>query len=153
MVSLPMQDSAAIKTAADMVEHAYGRSRVLVNSAGITSAVPHANLEELDDKTFDRIFVTNVRGPFATIRAFAPLLRRGEDSIIVNYRRYQHRPGSAVRSPIALQRLLWTQWGCRLRACWRRRCASLASRLPRLQQISSPVAVVKVSSAKPQRRR
>jgi len=81
---LPMTDSAAIRAAATEVEARFGRLDVLVNSAGTTRAVPHADLDGLDDETFDRILVTNVRGPFATIRAFAPLLRRGGDAVVVN---------------------------------------------------------------------
>jgi len=83
-VHLPMEDSAAIRKAAQEVEATLGRADVLVNSAGVTKAVPHADLEALDDETFDRIMRVNVRGPFATIRAFAPLLKRSGDAIIVN---------------------------------------------------------------------
>lgn len=83
-VHLPMEDSAAIRRAAAEVEAKLGRADVLVNSAGVTKAVPHADLEALDDETFDRILRINVRGPFATIRAFAPLLKRSGDAIIVN---------------------------------------------------------------------
>jgi 3-oxoacyl-[acyl-carrier protein] reductase len=81
---LPMADTAAIRAAAAEVEAKLGRADVLVNSAGTTRAVPHADLEALDDETFDRILVTNVRGPYSTIRAFAPLLRRSGDAVIVN---------------------------------------------------------------------
>jgi len=83
-VRIPMEDSAAIAAAAAEVEARLGRADVLVNSAGVTRAVPHADLDALDDASFDRILITNVRGPFATIRAFAPLLRRGGDAVIVN---------------------------------------------------------------------
>jgi 3-oxoacyl-[acyl-carrier protein] reductase len=81
---LPMGDSAAIRAAAAEVEAKLGRADVLVNSAGTTRAVVHSDLEAMDDETFDRILITNVRGPFATIRAFAPLLKRGGDAVIVN---------------------------------------------------------------------
>ncbi len=81
---VPMEDSAAIAAAADAVRQRFGKVDVLVNSAGVTRAVPHADLDGLDDATFDRILATNVRGPFATIRAFAPLLRASGDSIVVN---------------------------------------------------------------------
>ncbi len=83
-VFLPMTDSAAIAAAATLVEATFGRADVLVNSAGTTRAVLHGDLDALDDETFDRILVTNVRGPFATIRAFAPLLKRGGDAVVVN---------------------------------------------------------------------
>lgn len=83
-VHIPMEDSAAIRAAAAEVESKLGRADVLINSAGITKAVAHADLDALDDDTFDKIMRTNVRGPFATIRAFAPLLKRSGDAIIVN---------------------------------------------------------------------
>lgn len=81
---LPMTDSAAIRAAAADVEARLGRVDVLVNSAGITKAVQHADLEAMDDDTFDRILITNVRGPFSTIRAFTPLLKRSGDAVVVN---------------------------------------------------------------------
>lgn len=81
---LPMEDSAAIAAAAAIVRERFGKVDVLVNSAGVTRAVPHADLDALDDATFDRILITNVRGPFATVRAFAPLLRASGDSVVVN---------------------------------------------------------------------
>ena len=34
----------------------------------------------LDDALFDRIFVTNVRGPYAIMRALAPLMKRTGDA-------------------------------------------------------------------------
>ena len=81
---MPMEDSAALRRAAAEVEARLGRCDVLVNSAATTRAVPHADLEALDDDLIDRVLVANVRGPFATIRAFAPLLRRSGDAVIIN---------------------------------------------------------------------
>src|SRR5919199_585606 len=88
-IRMPMEDSAALRAMAAEVERAYGRCDVLVNSAGFTRAIPHADLEALDDATIDAIFVANVRGPFATIRALAPLMkatgaRTGKAAAIVN---------------------------------------------------------------------
>jgi 3-oxoacyl-[acyl-carrier protein] reductase len=83
-VHLPMEDTARIRAVAAEVEAAYGRADILVNSAGFTRAIPHADLEALDDATIDTIFACNVRGPFATIRAFAPLMRRTGGAVIVN---------------------------------------------------------------------
>jgi 3-oxoacyl-[acyl-carrier protein] reductase len=81
---IPMEDTAAIEAAAAEVGRVLGRVDILVNSAGTTRAVPHADLEAMDDASFDRILVTNVRGPFATIRAFARLMRASGDAVIVN---------------------------------------------------------------------
>ena len=79
-----MLETPLIREAAAIVERDYGRCDVLVNSAGFTRMVPHADLEALDDALIDAIFVANVRGPFATIRAFAPLMKRSGDACIVN---------------------------------------------------------------------
>lgn len=77
-------DSASVRAAADTVAERFGRCDVLVNSAGVTVAVPAADLDALDDATFDTILSTNVRGTFAVIRAFAPLLRASGDGVVVN---------------------------------------------------------------------
>lgn len=81
---MPMEDSAALRAAAAEVQARLGRCDVLVNSAATTRAVPHADLEALDDELIDRVLVANVRGPFATIRAFAPMLKASGDGVIVN---------------------------------------------------------------------
>jgi 3-oxoacyl-[acyl-carrier protein] reductase len=83
-VHLPMEDTAAIRAAAALVEKTYGRADVLVNSAALTKAVPHVDLEAMDDGLFDRILTANVRGPFATIRAFVPMLRASGDGVVIN---------------------------------------------------------------------
>src|SRR5262249_18598370 len=67
---MPMEDTAALRDVAAMVERECGRCDVLVNSAGFTRMIAHADLDALTDELIDAIFVANVRGPFATIRAF-----------------------------------------------------------------------------------
>lgn len=92
----PMHDSAALQSATAEVERHFGRAGALVNSAGTTKAVPHANLDAMDDENFDRILITNVRGPFATVRAFAPARRRcGDCQRVVAVR--HHRAGQQHR--------------------------------------------------------
>lgn len=81
---IPMLETAIIRDVAAMVERDYGRCDVLVNCAGFTRAVPHANLEALTDDLIDTVFAANVRGPFATVRAFAPLMKKSGDAVIVN---------------------------------------------------------------------
>ena len=83
-VRIVLEDSASAKRAADEVRSAYGRADILVNSAGFTKPVPHADLEALDDALFDSVLIANVRGPFAVIRAFAPLLKASGDAVVVN---------------------------------------------------------------------
>jgi len=62
----------------------FGRLDVLVNAAGFTKPVPHADLEALDDDLIDRMFAVNWRGQFATIRTFAPLLKASGNGLIVS---------------------------------------------------------------------
>jgi 3-oxoacyl-[acyl-carrier protein] reductase len=83
-VRIPMLETPLIRAAAAMVERQYGRCDVLVNSAGFTRMIPHHDLEALTDELIDSIFAANVRGPFATIRAFAPLMKKAGDAVIVN---------------------------------------------------------------------
>jgi 3-oxoacyl-[acyl-carrier protein] reductase len=81
---IPMLDTGAIRDAAAAVGQIYGRCDVLVNAAGFTRMIKHTDLDTLDDGLIDAIFAANVRGPFATIRAFVPLLRQSGDAAIIN---------------------------------------------------------------------
>ncbi|SOY65142.1 putative Short-chain dehydrogenase/reductase (SDR) (plasmid) [Cupriavidus taiwanensis] len=77
-------DSASLRQLADTASHHYGRVDILVNSAGFTRPIPHADLDALDDGLIDALFAINWRGQFAAIRAFAPLLRAHGDGLVVN---------------------------------------------------------------------
>ncbi len=68
----------------EQIEARYGRLDILVNAAGFTKPVPHADLEALDDELIDRMFQVNWRGQFATIRTFAPLLKASGDGLVVS---------------------------------------------------------------------
>lgn len=81
---LPLEDTAQIRKVAAAVREEFGRCDVLVNSAGFTRMVPHSDLEALTDELIDQVLTANVRGPFATIRAFAPLLKASGEGVIVN---------------------------------------------------------------------
>jgi 3-oxoacyl-[acyl-carrier protein] reductase len=81
---LPLEDTAEIRKVVAAVRETYGRADVLVNSAGFTRMVAHHDLEALTDDLIDQVLTANVRGVFATIRAFAPLLRESGDGVIVN---------------------------------------------------------------------
>ena len=81
---LPLEDSAEIRKVAAAVKDRFGRTDILVNSAGFTRMVAHHDLEALDDDLIDAVLTANVRGPFATIRAIVPMLRASGDGVIVN---------------------------------------------------------------------
>jgi 3-oxoacyl-[acyl-carrier protein] reductase len=81
---LPLEDTAQINKVAAAVRDEFGRADILVNSAGFTRMVAHSDLDALDDDLIDQVLTANVRGPFATIRAFVPLLRESGDGVIIN---------------------------------------------------------------------
>ena len=82
------ENAASIAALVTDLKSRHGRCDILVNSGGTTQPVPHANLDQLTDQLFDQILITNVRGPFAVIRALVPLLTASSDaastSVIVN---------------------------------------------------------------------
>jgi 3-oxoacyl-[acyl-carrier protein] reductase len=80
----PVTDSAALSALAADVEEEHGRLDILVNCAGITRFVAHADLDALDDHLVDRILAVNVRGVIAATRAFRPLLEREGRGLVVN---------------------------------------------------------------------
>jgi 3-oxoacyl-[acyl-carrier protein] reductase len=95
---LPLEDTTRIRKVAAAVREELGRADILINSAGFTRMVPHHDLEALDDDLIDAVLTANVRGPFATIRAFAPLLRQSGDGVIVNISSgaAEHGTGSSI---------------------------------------------------------
>ncbi len=82
--AVDIANSATLNALRDAVQAAYGRADILVNTAGFTKPVAHANLEALTDELIDEMFVVNWRGQFATIRAFAPMLKASGDGLIVS---------------------------------------------------------------------
>ena len=61
----------------------WGRIDALVNNAGTTKFVKHADLEGLSAEDFGRIFRVNVVGPFQMIRACAAALKEAR-GVVVN---------------------------------------------------------------------
>ena len=89
----PVEDSAAQRRLAQAIGERYGRLDILVNNAGVTQAVPHDDLEQLDDELIDRIFRVNWRGAFASIRALKSLLMAGDGGLVVNISSIAGRTG------------------------------------------------------------
>jgi len=70
--------------AARLVETAvsrFGRLDVVVNNAGIGH---HGRLEDMDPAEFDRVYRTNVRGPFLVMKAAVPVMRRQKSGTLVS---------------------------------------------------------------------
>ena len=86
-IAASVTDKAALTALASEVGARYGHCDVLVNCVGITRFVPHGDLDGLDDDLIDLILATNVRGPFATVRALRPLLDKSTQpggAVVVN---------------------------------------------------------------------
>jgi 3-oxoacyl-[acyl-carrier protein] reductase len=86
-LAAPVTDSAALAALAAEIATRYGFCDVLVNCAGVTRFVPHGDLDSLDDTLAENILSTNVRGPFATVRALRPLLEKSTQpggAVIIN---------------------------------------------------------------------
>lgn len=60
----------------------FGRLDVLVNSAGTTHFIPHADLDALTDEVWKEIIDVNIKGTFYCCRAAAPELRKHGGAII-----------------------------------------------------------------------
>lgn len=77
-------DTASLIALREIVQARHGRLDILVNAAGFTKAVAHADLDGLTDELIDRMLQVNWRGQFATIRTFAPMLKATGDGLIVS---------------------------------------------------------------------
>lgn len=85
----PTTDAQKVEELKAFVAEKYGKLDVLVNNAGITTPVPHDDLEGLTDEWIDKIMQTNFRGSFAMCRAMKELLENSSliaehSSLIVN---------------------------------------------------------------------
>jgi 3-oxoacyl-[acyl-carrier protein] reductase len=79
-----VRDDAACRA---LVQHAidtFGALHILVNNAGQTHFVPHAELERVTDQVWDDTFDVNVKGTFQCTRAAAPHLRAAGEGAVVN---------------------------------------------------------------------
>ena len=86
-LAAPVTDTAGLTTMATEIAARYGVCDVLVNCAGVTRFVPHNDLVALDDALIENILSTNVRGPFATVRAMRSLLEKSKKAggaVVIN---------------------------------------------------------------------
>lgn len=79
---LDVTDSEAILALSHELEAEITQLDVLVNCAGFTTYVDHTQLYDLTDNLFDKIMQVNVRAPFAMVRGFESLLKKGQGTVI-----------------------------------------------------------------------
>lgn len=94
VVQASATDTEALERMAGDIAEIEGRLDVLVNNAATTRVIPHGDLGALDDDFFDLVMRTNVRGPFATIRALRRLLDLDPGGVIVNISSLASRMGN-----------------------------------------------------------
>ncbi|MEP6752595.1 MAG: SDR family oxidoreductase [Candidatus Dormiibacterota bacterium] len=78
-----ISDEHEVKAMIAAVKDRYGRLDVLINNAGTTRFIAHADLDALTDEVWDEIFKVNVKGTFYCCRAAASELRK-TNGVIVN---------------------------------------------------------------------
>ena len=62
----------------------FGRIDALINCAGTTRFIPHAELEALSPEEFHRTYDVNTVGPYRMTRACAPALKRSGHGSVIN---------------------------------------------------------------------
>jgi ketoreductase RED2 len=79
-VSDPAQAQRLVDAA---VDH-FGRLDIVVNNAGTTVVIPHADLDAATNEIWERILQVNVLGTWNMVRAAVPHLRASGDGVILN---------------------------------------------------------------------
>lgn len=82
-VAADIADPGAGAALIGAVRERYGRLDLLVNNAGTTEIIPHADLDAADREVWRRIFETNVFGTWDLCAAAMPLLRQSPVGHIV----------------------------------------------------------------------
>jgi 3-oxoacyl-[acyl-carrier protein] reductase len=86
-VALVKADVARDAECRAMVEaavSAFGRLDVLVNNAGTTTFIEHADLDAVGDDDWERILSVNLKGPFQCVRAARSALAAHGHGVVVN---------------------------------------------------------------------
>lgn len=82
VIAATVADDAQVKGMIGHVVKAFGGIDVLVNNAGTTQFIAHADLDAVTDEIWDEIFQVNLKGAFYCSRAAMPYLRARQGSIV-----------------------------------------------------------------------
>ena len=82
VVQADVGEDAECRKLAQAAMDKWGRIDALVNNAGTTKFVKHADLDGLSADDFLRIYRLNVVGPFQMVRACAPALKANKGAVV-----------------------------------------------------------------------
>lgn len=82
LVQADVGDDAQCRSLVQAALDKWGRIDALVNNAGTTKFVKHADLDGLSAEDFLRIYRLNVVGPFQMARACAPALKANKGAVV-----------------------------------------------------------------------
>lgn len=83
-VQICLEDIEQHEAIADKLQQRFGSIDVLVNSAGRTQRVNHADLKTMDASLYGDILLANARGTFSVTRALIPLLQKSKEGVVIN---------------------------------------------------------------------
>ena len=83
-VQADISDKAQCQKLIDATIAKFGKLDVLVNNAGWTALVPHADLDALTDEIFEKTFNVNVMGTWQLTKMAMPHLLKSQDGNVVN---------------------------------------------------------------------
>jgi 3-oxoacyl-[acyl-carrier protein] reductase len=81
---IPLEDSARHAAVAREIAELGSALHILVNSAGYTQRIAHADLDTLTPELFNALLAANAGGPYSVTRALLPLLRASGAGLVVN---------------------------------------------------------------------
>ena len=100
-IQADVASNASVVAMVDQAAAALGRIDYLVNSAGTTVFVPHAELDALTDESWQRILGVNLMGAFYATRACVPHMRTAGAGAVVSVSSAAGLSGSGSSIPYA----------------------------------------------------
>lgn len=83
-VQTDVADAASVQALVDQAVSAFGRVDVLINNAGIFSALKMRPFEEIPLDEWDRVLRVNITGCYLTARAVTPVMKSAKWGRIIN---------------------------------------------------------------------